>query len=312
MPVDLYVGGAEHAVLHLLYARFWHKVLFDLGLVSTSEPFQKLVNQGMILGLSYKDPRGVLVPTNEVDTSDPQHPRRISDGAPLVEFPAKMSKSLRNVVNPDDIIRDYGADALRLYEMFMGALQDVKPWNTRNLEGVSRFLRRSWNMVTGQPISDEAPTGEQNRLLHATIRKVTQDLESLSFNTAISQLMIFLNGFSGEGKALPRVAAEAYVQLLAPFAPHIGEELWERLGHKGGISYVPWPQWDDAALAVEEVEIAVQVRGKVRARIMMPAAATPAQMEELALADAKVQSALAGATPRKVVCVPRRLVNVVI
>ncbi len=312
MPVDLYVGGAEHAVLHLLYARFWHKVLFDLGLVSTSEPFQKLVNQGMILGLSYKDPRGVLVPTNEVDTSDPQHPRRISDGAPLVEFPAKMSKSLRNVVNPDDIIRDYGADALRLYEMFMGALQDVKPWNTRNLEGVSRFLRRSWNMVTGQPISDEAPTVEQNRLLHATIKKVTQDLESLSFNTAISQLMIFLNGFSGEGKALPRVAAEAYVQLLAPFAPHIGEELWERLGHKGGISYVPWPQWDDAALVVEEVEIAVQVRGKVRARIMMPAAATPAQMEELALADAKVQAALAGATPRKVVCVPRRLVNVVI
>ncbi|MBQ6245765.1 MAG: leucine--tRNA ligase, partial [Kiritimatiellae bacterium] len=192
MPVDLYVGGAEHAVLHLLYARFWHKVLFDLGLVSTDEPFRKLVNQGMILGISYKDPRGVLVPTNEVDLSDPQHPRRVSDGAPLVEFPAKMSKSLKNVVNPDDVIRDYGADALRLYEMFMGALQDVKPWNTKNLEGVARFLRRSWNMVTGQEIVDAPLSPEQNRLLHATVKKVSQDIEGLCFNTAISQLMIFL------------------------------------------------------------------------------------------------------------------------
>ena len=312
MPVDLYVGGAEHADLHLLYARFWHKVLFDLGLVSTDEPFRKLVNQGMILGISYKDPRGVLVPTNEVDLSDPQHPRRVSDGAPLVEFPAKMSKSLKNVVNPDDVIRDYGADALRLYEMFMGALQDVKPWNTKNLEGVARFLRRSWNMVTGQEIVDAPLSPEQNRLLHATVKKVSQDIEGLCFNTAISQLMIFLNAFAGEGRPLPRIAAETYVQLLAPFAPHLGEELWERLGHDGGVSYVPWPEWDEKALVLDEVEIAVQIRGKVRARIMMPAAATPAEMERLALADPKVQAALAGAAPRKVVAVPKRLVNVVV
>ena len=312
MPVDLYIGGAEHAVLHLLYARFWHKVLFDLGLVSTDEPFRKLVNQGMILGISYKDPRGVLVPTNEVDLSDPQHPRRVSDGAPLVEFPAKMSKSLKNVVNPDDVIRDYGADALRLYEMFMGALQDVKPWNTKNLEGVARFLRRSWNMVTGQEIVDAPLSPEQNRLLHATVKKVSQDIEGLCFNTAISQLMIFLNAFAGEGRPLPRIAAETYVQLLAPFAPHLGEELWERLGHDGGVSYVPWPEWDEKALVLDEVEIAVQIRGKVRARIMMPAAATPAEMERLALADPKVQAALAGAAPRKVVAVPKRLVNVVV
>ena len=312
MPVDLYVGGAEHAVLHLLYARFWHKVLFDLGLVSTSEPFQKLVNQGMILGMSYKDPRGVLVPTNEVDLTDPQHPKRVSDGAPLVEFPAKMSKSLKNVVNPDDVIRDYGADALRLYEMFMGALQDVKPWNTKNVEGIARFLRRSWNMVTGQEIVDAPLAPEQNRLLNATVKKVSQDIEGLAFNTAISQLMIFLNGFAGEGKPLPRKAAETFVQLLAPFAPHVGEELWERLGHEGGVSYVPWPEWDEKALVLDEVEIAVQIRGKVRARIMMPSAATPAEMEKLALADPKVQAALAGAAPRKVIAVPKRLVNIVV
>ena len=312
MPVDLYVGGAEHAVLHLLYARFWHKVLFDLGLVSTSEPFQKLVNQGMILGISYKDPRGVLVPTNEVDFTDPQHPKRVSDGAPLVEFPAKMSKSLKNVVNPDDVIRDYGADALRLYEMFMGALQDVKPWNTKNVEGIARFLRRSWNMVTGQEIVDAPLAPEQNRLLNATVKKVSQDIEGLAFNTAISQLMIFLNGFAGEGKPLPRKAAETFVQLLAPFAPHVGEELWERLGHEGGVSYVPWPEWDEKALVLDEVEIAVQIRGKVRARIMMPSAATPAEMEKLALADPKVQAALAGAAPRKVIAVPKRLVNIVV
>ena len=311
MPVDLYIGGAEHAVLHLLYARFWHKVLFDLGLVSTSEPFQKLVNQGMILGISYKDARGALVPTNEVDLSDPQHPKRIADGADLVEFPAKMSKSLKNVVNPDDVVRDYGADALRLYEMFMGALQDVKPWNTKGVEGIARFLRRSWAMVTAQPIVDAAPDADQNRLLHATIKKVTQDLDTLSFNTAIAQLMIFLNGFAGEGKPVPRAAAEAYVQLLAPFAPHIGEELWERLGHEGGISYVPWPAWDEKALAVDEIEIAIQICGKLRGRVKMPAAATPAEMEKLALADPAVQAAIAGKTVRKVVAVPRRIVNIV-
>ena len=312
MPVDLYIGGAEHAVLHLLYARFWHKVLFDLGLVSTSEPFRKLVNQGMILGLSYKNPRGVLIPTNEVDLSNPSKPVHIKTGEPLTEFAAKMSKSLRNIVNPDDVIRDYGADSLRLYEMFMGALQDVKPWNTKGVEGVSRFLRRAFTMVSTQPITEDALTPEQARMVHVTIQKVTHDIESLAFNTAISQLMICLNAFSGEGKPLPRAAAEPFVQLLAPFAPHLGEELWETLGHTGSIAYVPWPKWDAAYLVVDEVEIAVQIRGKIRARIKMPAEATPAEMEKIALENEQVKSYLAGATPRKVIAVPKRLVNIVV
>ena len=312
MPVDLYIGGAEHAVLHLLYARFWHKVLFDLGYVSTPEPFHKLVNQGMILGLSYKDERGVLVPIDQVDLSNPAKPVRKDTGELLTEFAAKMSKSLKNVVNPDDVIRDYGADALRLYEMFMGALQDVKPWNTKGVEGVARFLRRSFNMVTFQPVTDDKLTPDQARMLHETIKKVTNDIEGLAFNTAISQLMICLNAFSGEGKPLPREAAEAYVQLLAPFAPHLGEELWETLGHEGSIAYVPWPKWDEKALVVSEVEIAVQIRGKVRARILMPAEATPAEMEKLALADEQVIRSLNGATPRKVIAVPKRLVNIVV
>lgn len=222
MPVDLYVGGAEHAVLHLLYARFWHKVLFDLGLVSTKEPFQKLVNQGMILGLSYKDSRGALVATDKVDlTAD--GPVHKETGEKLVEFAAKMSKSLKNVVNPDDVIGEYGADSMRLYEMFMGPLDAVKPWNTQGVEGVYRFLRRSFRLVVDQPVEDVPMSVEQSRLCHATIKKVTEDIETLNLNTAISQLMIFLNGFAGEGKVLPREAAEAYVVMLSPFAPHLGE-----------------------------------------------------------------------------------------
>ena len=195
MPVDLYVGGAEHAVLHLLYARFWHKVLYDLGLVSTKEPFHKLLNQGMILGTSYKDSRGVLIPTNMVEMT-PEGPVSKETGEKLTEFPAKMSKSLRNVVNPDDVIRQYGADSMRLYEMFMGPLEAVKPWSTKGVEGVHRFLKRTWRMITESEISDEPMTKEQTRILHATVKKVTEDTDTLNFNTAISQMMIFLNEFS--------------------------------------------------------------------------------------------------------------------
>ncbi|MGI5868342.1 MAG: leucine--tRNA ligase [Kiritimatiellia bacterium] len=310
MPVDLYVGGAEHAVLHLLYARFWHKVLYDLGLVSTPEPFQKLVNQGMILGLSYKDARGALVPTDKVDvTAD--GPVHKETGEKLVEFAAKMSKSLRNVVNPDDVVRDYGADSMRLYEMFMGPLEAVKPWNTQSVEGVHRFLRRSYRLVVDQPVEDVPMTAAQSRLCHATIKKVTEDIESLNLNTAISQLMIFLNGFAGEGKTLPREAAEAYVVMLSPFAPHLGEELWERLGHAGGIAYVPWPTWDEKFLKLDEVEIVLQLCGKIKARMNMPADADPATMEALALENPDLQAAIAGRPVRKVICVPGRLVNVV-
>jgi len=310
MPVDLYVGGAEHAVLHLLYARFWHKVLFDLGYVSTKEPFQKLVNQGMILGLSYKDGRGALVPSDVVEhrTDGTYHKET---GEVLTEFAAKMSKSLKNVVNPDDVISAYGADSMRLYEMFMGPLEAVKPWNTQGVEGVYRFLKRSFRMVAEQPLTDEPMTVEQKRLLHATIKKVTDDLETMSFNTAISQMMIFVNAFSGN-KPLPRVAAETYVLLLAPFAPHLCEELWETLGNAESLAYAPWPTYDADCLKVSEVEVLVQVLGKPKARVMMPADADEAAMQALALQQEAVQTALAGKPVRKVICVPGRLINIVV
>ncbi|MBP8799908.1 MAG: leucine--tRNA ligase [Kiritimatiellae bacterium] len=310
MPVDLYVGGAEHAVLHLLYSRFWHKVLFDLGYVSTPEPFQKLVNQGMILGLSYKDARGALVPMEKVEqrTEGAFH---TETGEKLVEFPAKMSKSLKNVVNPDDVIREYGADSMRLYEMFMGPLEAVKPWNTKGVEGVFRFLKRAFRMVVEQPITDDPLDAEQRRLLHATIKKVTDDLDAMSFNTAISQMMIFVNGFSGNAKPLPREAAETFVLLLSPFAPHLGEELWERLGHDKTLAYEPWPEYDEEYLKVDEVEILVQVLGKPKARVMMPSSADEETMQRLALEQDAVREALDGKTIRKVICVPNRLINIV-
>jgi len=310
MPVDLYVGGAEHAVLHLLYARFWHKVLFDLGYVSTKEPFQKLVNQGMILGLSYKDGRGALVPAERVEhRTDGAFHRET--GERLVEFAAKMSKSLKNVVNPDDVIREYGADSMRLYEMFMGPLEAVKTWNTQGVEGVYRFLKRSFRMIIEQPITDEPMTSAQRRMLHATIKKVTEDIEAMNFNTAISQMMIFVNEFSGNAKPLPREAAEAYVLLLAPFAPHLAEELWESLGHAGSLAYAAWPAYDEACLKVSEVEVLVQVLGKPKARVMMPAGADEETMKRLALAQQSVLDALSGKTIRKVICVPDRLINIV-
>ena len=309
MPVDLYVGGAEHAVLHLLYARFWHKVLFDLGLVSTPEPFQKLINQGMILGTSYKDKRGALVPTDQVELT-PAGPVRKSDGEPLTEFPAKMSKSLRNVVNPDDVIRDYGADSMRLYEMFMGPLEATKPWSTKGVEGVFRFLKRAWRMVADAEIVDQPCTAEQRRLLHATVKKVTQDIDTFNFNTAISQLMICLNEFS-KLERVPREAAETFVLLLSPFAPHTCEELWEMLGHKESLAYHPWPVWDEALLKVDEVEILVQVLGKPKARLMMPVGVAQADAEKIALADENVQKAIAGKTIRKIIFVPGRLLNIV-
>ena len=310
MPVDLYVGGAEHAVLHLLYARFWHKVLYDIGAVSTKEPFRRLINQGMILGTSYKNARGVIIPNDKVEFKD-GNPVSKEDGEVLTAFPAKMSKSLRNVVNPDDVIRQYGADSMRLYEMFMGPLEAVKPWSTQGVEGVFRFLKRSWRMITETPVSDHASmTNAQLRLLHATVKKVTEDTDTLNFNTAISQMMIFLNEFS-KMKELPREAAEAYVLLLAPYAPHTAEELWAFLGKEAPVSLAKWPSFDESHLAVEEIEIPVQIQGKPRAKIMIPVDADPKKMEELALGDAAVQAALAGKTVVKVIAVPKRIVNIV-
>ena len=309
MPVDLYVGGAEHAVLHLLYSRFWHKVLYDLGYVSTKEPFMKLINQGMILGLSYKDSRGALVPNDQVEvgTDGPVHKQT---GEKLIEFAAKMSKSLKNVVNPDDVISEYGADSMRLYEMFMGPLEATKPWNTSGVEGVYRFLKRSWRLITESRIVDEPCTREQLRVLHYTIKKITDDLDTFGFNTAISQMMIFVNEFSRQ-ETLPREAADAFVKLLAPFAPHVGEELWRELGHQDTIAYVQWPQYNPEYIKADEIEIAVQFMGKPRVRLMIPADSSIEQMEKIALGSEQVQQLLAGKTVRKVICVPGRLVNIV-
>ena len=314
LPVDLYVGGAEHAVLHLLYSRFWHKVLFDLGLVPTSEPFKKLVNQGMILGLAYKTSRGVLVPMDKITWRDGK-PYGAEEGGEeelLTEFPAKMSKSLKNVVNPDDVIRDYGADSLRLYEMFMGPLQAVKPWNTKGVDGVYRFLKRVNKMVTEQKIVDRPLTKAEAKTLNATIKKVDEDLDSMNFNTGISAMMVFVNEFAGEGKELPREAAEKFVLCLAPFAPHLGEELWQFLGHADTLAYEPFPAFDPTALVEDEVEIPVQVLGKLRGRVTVPMAATPAEMEAIAKANPDVAKFLEGKTIVKVIAVPKRMVNFVV
>ena len=278
LPVDLYIGGPEHAVGHLMYSRIWNRYLYDKGLSPVKEPFKKLVHQGMILG----------------------------------ENGIKMGKRFpKYVVNPSDIVKKYGADTLRLYEMFMGPLEASKPWSAAGVEGAFRFLKRSFRMVMDQPVVDRAPTADELRLLHATIKKVTNDLETLNINTAISQLMIFVNAFAGEGKELPREAAETFVLLLSPIAPHVCEELWEYLGHNESLAYEPWPKYDEKHLAVDEVEILVQVLGKPKARIMVPSDANDDVMREAALADEKVQAAIAGKTVRKVICVKGRLVNIV-
>ena len=316
LPVDLYVGGAEHAVLHLLYARFWHKVLFDLGLVPTPEPFQKLVNQGMILGLAYKTKRGVLVPMDQIEWRDgkPYGAEEGGEMEELTEFPAKMSKSLKNVVNPDDVIRDYGADSLRLYEMFMGPLQVVKPWQTSGVKGVHNFLRRANRLVSETPVADRAMTPAEAKSLAAMVKKVGEDLEAMAFNTAISAMMVFVNEAEAFAKSggLPREMLEKFVLCLAPFAPHLGEELWERLGHDKSLAYEPWPEYDAKALVESEIEIPVQVLGKLRGRIKVPVAATPAEMEAAAKANADVAKFLEGKTIVKVVAVPKRMVNFVV
>jgi len=332
LPVDLYVGGAEHAVLHLLYARFWHKVLFDLGLVPTKEPFQRLVNQGMILGTAYKTSRGVLIPTDQVAWKDGKPYGAEEGGAEelLTEFPAKMSKSLKNVVNPDDVVRDYGADSLRLYEMFMGPLQAVKPWSTKGVEGVFRFLKRANRLVTETAVADRPMTKDEAKSLHAMIKKVGEDLEGLAFNTAISAMMVFINEAEdyarqssrirtengganpAEAAGLPREFLEKFVLCLAPFAPHLGEELWAFLGHADTLAYEPWPAYDPAALVEDEVEIPVQVMGKLRGRIKVPVAATPDEMRAAAEQAPDVAKFLEGKTVVKVIAVPKRMVNFVV
>ncbi len=316
MPVDLYIGGAEHAVLHLLYARFWHKVLYDLGHVSTDEPFQKLFNQGMILAYAYEDQAGSKIPSDLVEARDGRFVHK-ETGQEVRQIIAKMSKTLKNVVNPDDVVRDYGADSLRLYEMFMGPLEATKPWNMQGVEGVYRFLIKAWRLVvdesSGEPareIQDIDADEETVRLLHQTVKKVGRDIEGFAFNTAISQMMI-LGNHLGRLSVRPRAVMEVFIRLLAPFAPHIAEEIWQRLGHNATLAYEPWPSYDEALTQEREIELAVQIKGKIKDRIVVSADAGEDVIGALALASEKVQAALAGQKPKKVIVIKSRLVNIV-
>jgi leucyl-tRNA synthetase len=357
MPVDLYVGGAEHAVLHLLYSRFWHKVLFDRGHVHTPEPFMKLVNQGMILGemviRGLKNEHGEWISIDNVDLGDtwethvaggfevlPTGPKYKVESVdedqvekrggffvlkknPDIKVDArafKMSKSRGNVVNPDDVVADYGADSLRLYEMFMGPLEATKPWSMRGVEGVYRFLSRVWRVIIddraeemklSDAVQDVPPDRETLRLLHQTIQKVTEDLDAMSFNTAIAKMMEFCNHLTGL-KVRPRAVLDPYVLLLSPFAPHIAEELWRALGHPDTLAYEPWPKYDESLTKEEQIEVPVQVNGKLRARLLVPADIDQEQLKALALADERVRSLIDGKQIKKVIVVPGKLVNIVV
>ncbi|GAA3257409.1 Leucyl-tRNA synthetase [Lactococcus lactis subsp. lactis] len=307
LPVDIYVGGAEHAVLHLLYARFWHKVLYDLGVVPTKEPFQKLFNQGMILGTSYRDHRGALVATDKVEKRDGGF-YHMETGEALEQAPAKMSKSLKNVVNPDDVVEHYGADTLRVYEMFMGPLDASITWSEEGLEGARKFLDRAVRMIENSEIKAEN-NGELDKVYNETVKNVTERLDLMYFNTAISQLMIFVNAVN-KAKALPLEYANGFVQLLAPFAPHIAEELWVKLGNEAGISYVAWPTFDESKLIESEVEIVVQINDKLKAKIKI---AKDLALEELEkIGRESVAEALEGKDVVKVIAVPNKLVNIVV
>jgi leucyl-tRNA synthetase len=349
MPVDLYIGGAEHAVLHLLYARFWHKVLFDRGHLQTPEPFNRLVNQGMILGdvefTGYQTETGDWVSANLVSEDDERNPvdqsgaklksvkvdaedaeksgddflLKANDSIRIDSRAYKMSKSRGNVVNPDDIVSNYGADSLRLYEMFMGPLEQSKPWSMNGVSGVKNFLDRVWRMlIEKEPeentlhsaVVDIEPTDEQTRTLHKTIKAVTQDIETLSFNTAIARMMEFTNFFTRQDQR-PKSIMESFVLLLSPFAPHIAEELWKTLGHDKSLAHEAWPQYDKALTVDASVEVPVQIMGKIKAKIMVPTGTSKDDLLALAKADPKIAGLLEGKTIRKEIAVPDRLVNIV-
>jgi len=356
MPVDLYVGGAEHAVLHLLYARFWHKVLYDRGIVSTCEPFQKLVNQGMILGLpeyhvfERQDEAGTFIgeeqpegkkdlrlPDGRWETEGIGVAKNLLVGTPEIKHDGdryywekrpkamvfvehhKMSKARGNVVNPDKIVREYGADSLRLYEMFMGPLEQVKPWNMDGVNGVHNFLHRVWRMIVDEQadvlqrnaaVCDEPLTQQHARVLHKTIQAVTCDIANLEFNTAIARMMEFTNFFTKQ-TSRPREAMEKLVLLLAPFAPHIAEELWQLLGHTDTLAYEPWPTYDESLIAADELEIPVQINGKVRSKIRVPTGVDKSVLEATARENPRIADLLTGKQVVKTVVVPGRLVNFV-
>jgi leucyl-tRNA synthetase len=359
MPVDLYVGGAEHAVLHLLYARFWHKVLYDRGHVHSPEPFMRLVNQGMILGETdyhlparvYEaqkgriDQMGLEVLRIKEDDEEicvlrnpSDHPGRF---APLTEDQVvkergktflketdielfgradKMSKARGNVINPDDVVDEYGADSLRLFEMFLGPLEATKPWSMRGVEGVHRFLSRVWRLIVDDraeemrlaaAVRDEEPERDTLRKLHQTVKKVTEDLDGMRFNTAIAAMMELANHLTPL-EVRPRSVLEPFVLLLSPFAPHMAEELWSALGHAGTLAYEPWPSYDEALTRADEIEVPVQINGRLRSKIMVPADTDVATLKSLALADERVRSLIDGKQVRKVIVVPKKLVNIVV
>jgi leucyl-tRNA synthetase len=340
MPVDLYVGGAEHAVLHLLYARFWHKVLYDRGYVHTTEPFQRLVNQGMILGemeFSGWKRHGQWVPPpgegenttsfERIKLGEDQVEKK-GDSFVLSEDPRvrvdarayKMSKSRGNVINPDEVVHKYGADSMRLYEMFMGPLEATKPWSMRGVEGVYRFLARVWRLLIDDraeemkltdAVQEVEPQRDTLRWLHQTIKKVTEDLDAMRFNTAISAMMEFNNHLT-KLEVRPRSVLESFVLLLSPFAPHLAEELWSALGHSSTLAYEPWPTHDEGLTRAEEIEIPVQINGKLRSKITVPADKDEAGLQAAALADERVHALLEGKQIRKVIVVPRKLVNIVV
>jgi leucyl-tRNA synthetase len=356
MPVDLYVGGAEHAVLHLLYARFWHKVFFDAGLVHTKEPFQRLLNPGMILGYSYRywddnlndDPsakprvfpssavrvegeRAVALATGaEVKArwlkreqvrfaadGTPLHPTL--DDLPLEEVIEKMSKSRGNVISPDEVIAEFGADSMRLYELFMGPLEKGAPWATDGIPGCFRFLQRVWRLFVDEDAPNESlralPSGpgthDQRRLTARTIAGVTADMEAVQPNTAISKLMVWSRDIAKDAP-LPRDAGEAFLKMLSPLAPHLAEELWQRLGHRECVALSAWPEADPAMLVDETVALVVQVNGKRRGEVTVPKDADEASVRAAVLADETVRRHLAGKEPRNVIVVRGRLVNVVV
>ncbi len=341
MPVDLYVGGAEHAVLHLLYSRFWHKVLYDRGHVHTPEPFQRLVNQGMILGemefTAFKDgdnwisaseylkskPSSVTMVSLKEDQVEKRGDRFVLKDEPEIDVDAranKMSKARGNVINPDDVVNDYGADSLRLYEMFMGPLEAVKPWSMRGVEGVYRFLNRVWRLFIDDraddarlvaAVRDVPPDAETLRQLHRTIQRVTEDLDGMRFNTAIAAMMEFTNHLTPL-TVRPRSALEPFVLLLSPFAPHLAEELWHALGHGESLAYEPWPKFDPALTCADEIEVPVQINGKVRLRLTVPAEIDKAALEKIALADERLRALIEGKQVRKIVVVPGKLVNIVV
>jgi leucyl-tRNA synthetase len=311
MPVDLYIGGAEHAVLHLLYSRFWHKVLFDLGIVSTDEPYRRLFNQGMILAFAYENETGAKVAADQVEEKDGKF-YNTADGSEVRQIVAKMSKSLKNVVNPDEVVSKYGADSLRLYEMFMGPLDVMKPWDDRNVKGVFNFIGRTYRFFSNQ---NNIVKGEEDpdilKGLHKTIKKVGDDIENLKFNTAISEMMIFLNLAYKKEKVNYSTASD-FIKILSPFAPHLAEELWSLIGNANTIANEPWPAFNEEFLKEDVFEYPVSFNGKMRFKITLPADSSKEEVIKSVLADERSAKWLGGSVPQNVIVVLKRIVNVVI